>query len=131
MTPTSNSMIADSGRSWAAAAPVHVLRSDCRGCGSTALDRILALGDSALANAFLGNDSEFATEQRFPLDVYLCQSCGLVQLLDVIDPETLFRNYVYVTGTSTTMAAHNKEYAATVIGRLDLGPDDLVVEIAS
>ncbi|MEO7041289.1 MAG: class I SAM-dependent methyltransferase [Gemmatimonadaceae bacterium] len=124
-------MTVDIHRSWAATAPVHLLRDDCRGCGGTALSRILALGETALANAFLGNDAEFATEQRFALDVYLCQSCGLVQLLDVIDPETLFRNYVYVTGTSTTMAAHNKAYAASVTERLGLGQDDLVVEIAS
>ena len=124
-------MTVDIGRSWAAAAPVHVLRSDCRGCGGTALSRILALGETALANAFLGSDSEFATEKRFALDVYLCETCGLVQLLDVIDPETLFRNYVYVTGTSTTMATHNKAYAATVTERLGLRPDDLVVEVAS
>jgi len=84
-----------------------------------------------LANAFLGKESEFATEKQFPLDLYLCETCGLVQLLDVIDPETLFRNYVYVTGTSTTMAAHNKAYAATVTERLGLGKDDLVVEVAS
>jgi len=84
-----------------------------------------------LANAFLGKESEFATEKQFPLDLYLCETCGLVQLLDIIDPETLFRNYVYVTGTSTTMAAHNKAYAATVTERLGLGKDDLVVEVAS
>ena len=84
-----------------------------------------------MANAFLGKESEFATEKQFPLDLYLCETCGLVQLLDVIDPETLFRNYVYVTGTSTTMAAHNKAYAATVTERLGLGKDDLVVEVAS
>lgn len=131
MTQTAKSMTVDTGRSWAAAAPFHVLRSDCRGCGGTALSRILALGETALANAFLGNDSEFATEKRFALDVYLCATCGLVQLLDVIDPETLFRNYVYVTGTSTTMATHNKAYAATVTDRLGLGENDLVVEVAS
>lgn len=84
-----------------------------------------------MANAFLGKESEFATEKQFPLDLYLCETCGLVQLLDVIDPETLFRNYVYVTGTSATMAAHNKAYAATVTERLGLGKDDLVVEVAS
>lgn len=84
-----------------------------------------------MANAFLGKESEFATEKQFPLDLYLCETCGLVQLLDIIDPETLFRNYVYVTGTSATMAAHNKAYAATVTERLGLGKDDLVVEVAS
>jgi cyclopropane fatty-acyl-phospholipid synthase-like methyltransferase len=55
----------------------------------------------------------------------------MVQLLDVIDPEVLFRQYVYVTGTSDTVASHNEEYAQTVVDFLELGPDDLVLEIAS
>jgi hypothetical protein len=55
----------------------------------------------------------------------------LVQLLDVIDPEVLFRNYIYVTGTSDTIAAHNERYAQTIIDLLELEADDLVVEVAS
>jgi SAM-dependent methyltransferase len=54
-----------------------------------------------------------------------------VQLLDVIDPATLFRDYPYVTGISETMAAHNAGYARTVVELLGLGPKDMVVEIAS
>jgi hypothetical protein len=54
-----------------------------------------------------------------------------VQLLDVIDPEVLFRDYIYVTGTSETMAAHNARYAESVAGLLALTSNDLVVEAAS
>src|SRR5690606_26314806 len=74
---------------------------------------------------------EFAAEAKYPLDVYFCERCALVQLLDVIDPEVLFRDYIYVTGTSDTIAAHNVKYAQAVVDRLRLGADDLVVEIAS
>jgi hypothetical protein len=49
----------------------------------------------------------------------------------VIDPEFLFRHYIYVTGTSETIAAHNREYARAVVQTLRLGADDLVVEVAS
>ena len=70
-------------------------------------------------------------EPRYPLDVYLCEDCSLVQILDVIDPEFLFRHYIYVTGTSETIAAHNREYARAVVETLELKADDLVVEIAS
>jgi len=55
----------------------------------------------------------------------------MVQLADVIDPEVLFRNYLYVTGTSDTIAAHNLAYAAKVAGLVGLGAGDLVVEVAS
>jgi hypothetical protein len=84
-----------------------------------------------LANSFLRSADEFEDESFFPLDLYFCQSCSLVQLLDVIDPEVLFRNYIYVTGTSDTIEAHNVEYANSVVDLLTLGAEDLVVEIAS
>jgi C-methyltransferase C-terminal domain/Methyltransferase domain/Putative zinc binding domain len=84
-----------------------------------------------LANAFPGVASEFEGEARYPLVVYFCEGCSLVQLLDVIDPEVLFRNYIYVTGTSETMAEHNGRYAKAVVEQVPLGPHDLVVEVAS
>ncbi len=84
-----------------------------------------------MANAFLSTPSEFETEPRFPLDVYFCHDCALVQLLDVIDPEVLFRDYIYLTGTSRTMAVHNERYANQVVELLGLTAGDLVVEVAS
>lgn len=111
--------------------PVHRVRTDCRACGGSRLARFLDLGEVALANAFLRSEAEFEGERRFPLSVHLCEDCGLAQLVDVIDPEVLFRNYLYVTGTSDTIAAHNEEYASTVVDLLGLGADDLVCEVAS
>jgi hypothetical protein len=110
---------------------VHHRRSTCRGCGGRRLQRFLELGPTPLANAFLASPEEFAAEPAFPLDVYFCETCALVQLLDVIDPEVLFRDYIYLTGTSRTIAAHNRSYARTVVDLLGLQPGDLVVEVAS
>ncbi len=110
---------------------LHRVRTDCRACGEARLTRFLVLGPQPLANANLRTLDESAHEERFPLDVYFCESCALVQLADVIDPEVLFRNYIYVTGTSETIAAHNIVYADTVIDLLGLGAEDLVVEVAS
>lgn len=92
---------------------------------------MLDLGTQPLANAFLTDPSEFASERFFPLELMFCRDCGLVQILDVIDPAVLFEHYLYVTGTSETIRAHNERYADAVIGRLALGPGDLVAEIAS
>ncbi len=106
-------------------------RRTCRACGGTALAPFLSLGPQPLANAFLRTPAEFAQEPFFPLDVYFCEGCSLVQLLDVVDPAVLFRNYLYVTGTSETMAAHNAAYARALVEQLGLGPQQLVVEVAS
>ena len=84
-----------------------------------------------LANSFLKSTEEFSSEIAYPLDVYFCNHCSLVQLLDVIDPEVLFRNYIYVTGTSETMAAHNRVYAQEIVDLLHPSDKNLVIEIAS
>ncbi len=110
---------------------IHHKRNCCRLCASTNLHLFLSLGEMPLANAFLETPANFREEPSFPLDVYFCANCTLVQLLDVIDPTVLFRHYNYVTGTSDTIAAHNVEYARAMVERLELKPSDLVIEIAS
>ena len=110
---------------------VHHKRTCCRACEGERLTPFLELGPQPLANAFLRSPDEFAKEAFYPLDIYFCQSCSLVQLLDRIDPQVLFRNYLYVTGTSDTIARHNVDYARTVTDLLRLGRGDLVVEAAS
>ena len=106
-------------------------RTACRACNQDNLAPFIALGPTPLANSFLKSEKEFAEEISFPLDVYFCETCSLVQLADVVDPEILFRNYIYVTGTADTIVAHNKRYARTVVDFLKLNDEDLVVEAAS
>ena len=109
----------------------HYKRETCRACGENRLRLFLSLGPTPLANSFLKSPDQFVNEHFYPLDVYFCETCSLVQLVDVIDPEVLFRNYIYVTGTSDTIAAHNIRYADDVVDLLKLDEDDLVVEVAS
>ncbi len=110
---------------------VHRTRRSCRACGAGALTLILPLGPQPLANAFLTSLLDADEERFYPLDLCICEVCALVQLRDVIDPQVLFGHYLYVSGTSDTMAAHNARYAAAVVSALELGPSDLVLEVAS
>ena len=80
----------------------HRKRDHCRACGGTSLARFLELGPQPLANAFPRVSDEFENEGFFPLDVYFCGDCSLVQLLDVIDPELLFGSYIYVSVTQSS-----------------------------
>jgi SAM-dependent methyltransferase len=91
----------------------------------------LPLGNQPLANSFLKSPDEFTDEQFFPLDTVFCESCSLVHIPDVVDPEVLFRHYLYVTGTSETIAKHNQAYARAVTDMLWLTKNDLVIEVAS
>ena len=110
-------------------AAVHRRRDSCRVCGGSRLVMFLSLGPTPLANSFLRSPAEFPSETAFPLDLYYCEGCSFVQLLDVIDHETLFRHYLYASGTSDTIAEHNQALAATLVvvtllavRRLRVGP---------
>ena len=104
---------------------------ECRGCRGSSLVRIFSLGVQPPANAFLRQADVGKPELAFPLDLYFCRDCALVQLRDIVSPELLFKNYVYVSSTSPAFAAHFQSFADGVIRRLALGPSSLVVDIGS
>lgn len=108
-----------------------VRRTTCRICDGDNLHSILNLGRQPLANAFLDPDADLNAEPRYPLELFYCDSCSLVQLLDVVDPEVLFRNYIYVSGTSDGMRGHFDAYAAEVTAERGLTADSTVLEVAS
>lgn len=108
----------------------HSVRSSCRGCGRDTIVSFLSLGRTALANSFVPA-GERQAQDTYPLELYFCEHCTLVQLVDVIDPSVLFRHYLYVSGTSETIRAHHQEFATTMTARLSLGASDLVIEAAS
>jgi SAM-dependent methyltransferase len=90
---------------------------------------VLSLAPTPPANAFVASPT--VAQDAFPLDVMLCRSCGHAQLAHVIDPEVLFADYVYVSGTSPAFVRHFESYAARLIEFARLRPGDLVVEIGS
>ncbi|MBI2654821.1 NAD-dependent epimerase/dehydratase family protein [Candidatus Woesearchaeota archaeon] len=106
-------------------------RADCRVCGHTDLKKVISLGSMPPANAFLKKEELDAKEPSFPLEVYFCNSCSFVQLVDIVDPELLFGNYVYVSSTSPVFVQHFKELAGKIISMFDLQKNSLVVDIGS
>tara|TARA_R110000787_G_scaffold63679_13_gene144348 strand:- start:11212 stop:12459 length:1248 start_codon:yes stop_codon:yes gene_type:complete len=88
-------------------------RETCRLCGSDDLALAIALAPTPPANAFV--DDPATQQSTYPLDVFFCNACTHVQLLDVVDPRELFENYVYVSGTSPVFVAHFRRYAEHVI----------------
>ena len=106
-------------------------RTDCRLCGSRELARVMSLGTTPLANAFVTAQERGAAQERFPLDVWLCRGCGHAQLLDIVDPELLFRDYVYVSSTSPVFVDHFRRYAEAMLAATGMRPGSRVVEIGS
>lgn len=106
------------------------VNAGCRICGDRRLELMLSLGPQPLANSFM-KPGETAGEPFFPLDVYLCANCGMLQMRDVVSPEVMFRNYLYVSSTSPAFVAHFKAFAEDVFKKLGLGAKSLVVDIGS
>ena len=104
-------------------------KRQCRSCGGSSLVPLLSLGKQPLANA-LERPGDVACE-RYPLDIGLCESCGLVQILDPLSPEKLFADYPYRSSVAATMVRHAAGLVAKICDERRLGRDDLVVEIGS
>lgn len=78
--------------------------STCRACGSLLVDDVFSLGIQPLANDF--HKPGQSRNGFAPLKIYLCDHCSLAQLSVVVDPDTLYGHYSYVTSTSETMKRH-------------------------
>src|ERR1044072_7006271 len=106
-------------------------RTTCRLCGSANVTLAFSLAPTPPANAFVSESEIAVTQETFPLDVFFCQDCTHVQLLDVVDPRLLFEHYVYVSGTSPSFVRHFEEYSDFVANLTDLPRGALVVDIGS
>ena len=106
-------------------------RDRCRLCEGAQLTRVLALTPTPPANAFVTADELATPQPAFPLDVWLCDRCGHVQLLDVVDPRILYAHYVYVSGTSPVFVRHFEQYAHYVRRSFHPQAGSLVVDIGS
>ena len=88
----------------------------------------LDLGRMPLAGNFL-MEEEVGRERTYPLRIFYCSNCSLVQVLDVVSPEVLFSDYRYLSSITATLRDHFESYA-TELGRSLAGArDPFVVEI--
>jgi hypothetical protein len=106
-------------------------QSECRMCGSSKLYRYLALGDTPLANSNLKEGELNTPEFKEELTLQLCLDCGLSQLTKVVNPDLMFKNYLYVSSTTQTFRDHCFEMAKTTVEVCSARPQELVLDIAS
>ena len=81
----------------------------CLACGSDNIYTALDLGEQPLANSY--KDSADEPEARYPLGVSLCHDCFHLQLSHTVDPEIIYKNYLYATGTNQTIKDYSKWFA--------------------
>ncbi len=84
-----------------------------------------------VGDAYVSGDRLAETQPTYPLDVWLCRDCGLAQLVDVVDPELLYVDYVYHTSVSLGLVEHFQHYAEDVVARIQPPPGALVVDLGS
>jgi SAM-dependent methyltransferase len=101
---------------------------ECIACGSNNLVPLLDLGLQPLANSFLKNPTD--QEDKFPLATNYCKDCYHVQLTHKVNPDLLFKNYLYVSGTAKTQLEYFDWFANYVCQNdrvdkiLDIGCND-------
>lgn len=106
-------------------------RTSCRLCGSGSLTLVMPMKPSPIGDAFVSADKKGLPQPLIPLDLYQCQSCGHVQNLDIVDPDLLFRDYLFLTSGSASLVEHFRRYAEDVCGDFSPAPGALVAEIGS
>ena len=103
----------------------------CRLCRSSKLTSILKLASTPPANAFVSKENTKYEQKKYPLELFFCEKCSHVQLVEVVDPIELFENYVYVSGTSPVFVEHFSNYAKTIIETYKPSLKSYILDIGS
>jgi len=105
---------------------------NCRHCGKSLKHRFLDLGFAPPSNAYLSEDDLHAPELSFPLRLFVCDGCWLVQTEDYARADELFtRDYAYFSSTSESCLAHARDYCRMIVPRLRLDGSSFVMEVAA
>ncbi len=102
------------------------IRKSCRLCNSKNIEVVLPLQKSPLCDAYV---EEPKKQKFYNLNLCLCSECGFSQIDTVIDPEIIYRDYIYVTTSSPGLQAHFEKYALEVCNFLNLDKSKLTVDI--
>jgi SAM-dependent methyltransferase len=103
----------------------------CRLCNGNDIKLALNLKSTPVADDYVRENKLSDVQPSYPLDLFLCENCGHVQLGYVVDPNTLFKDYIYTSSVSTSLLKHFEVASSEMIDLLKLGENDLVVDIGS
>jgi 2-polyprenyl-3-methyl-5-hydroxy-6-metoxy-1,4-benzoquinol methylase len=103
----------------------------CRFCARILSHTFLDLGVSPLCETYLTEEQLNHMEPFYPLHVYVCESCFLVQLQEYVRPEHIFNDYAYFSSYSDSWLQHAKTYTDMIAARLKLDGQSHVIELAS
>jgi len=102
----------------------------CLFCGAALRHTFVDLGMSPLCESYVPEDELNHMEPFYPLHVYVCDHCFLVQLEEYVSPAEIFTEYAYFSSYADSWVEHMRRYADTISDRLRLGKGSFVVEVA-
>jgi len=111
--------------------PTRRAAGACRFCGGTRRTTFVDLGMSPLCESYVSQEGLNHMEPFFPLHVFVCNRCLLVQLEEYVTPDNIFSEYAYFSSYSDSWVEHARRYVAAITERLQLNSASQVVEIAS
>ncbi|MEZ4727774.1 MAG: class I SAM-dependent methyltransferase [Caldilineaceae bacterium] len=103
----------------------------CRFCGNSLQHTFVDLGMSPLCESYVSAEDLNHMEPFYPLHVYVCDQCFLVQLEEFVSPEHIFTEYAYFSSYADSWLRHCRNYTDMVIERFQLNDKSFVVELAS
>ncbi len=106
-------------------------RNTCRLCGKNDFDKVLELTPTPPADEYVSVERLQKVQKAYPIDLYLCRSCGVTQLLDVIDTDEVYLNYTYETVSSFGLVKHFEKYANDFMDQFKPKLGRLVLDIGS
>jgi len=106
-------------------------KPQCRFCNTTLEQTFVDLGMSPLCESFLLPDQLNQMEPFYPLKVYVCNNCFLVQLEEYVSPENIFTEYAYFSSYSDSWLQHARNYTELMIEKFHLTSKNQVIELAS
>lgn len=105
--------------------------ASCRFCAAPLQTTVVDLGMSPLCESYVSREQLNQMESFYPLHVYVCDRCFLVQLEQYVSPEHIFQEYAYFSSYSDTWLQHAKAYTDLMVRRFGFDQDSQVVEVAS
>jgi 2-polyprenyl-3-methyl-5-hydroxy-6-metoxy-1,4-benzoquinol methylase len=89
----------------------HIPNTECLACGNDDLRTVLDLSDQPLANNYHSGQEQ----ETYPLKLNLCSHCQHLQLSHTVNPDIMYKNYLYVSGTSQTLRDYFDEFAVKTL----------------
>ena len=109
--------------------PTATKRKACAICQTPDPEMVMALPATPLCDDYVAPERVGEPQDSYPLDLYFCDNCGLLQLLDIVDPKAVYADYLYETSASLGLEQHFQQYADDILSNLGIPGGRLVIDI--